>query len=128
MSGLDVRLLLSANSDSILVKWTVRSSFEDLLEAGVKIYLYPDGFLHGKVIISDDQLTTIGTANFDIRSFEENYEVNVLTYDSKITKELKQDFLIYCTKSKLLNYEHYLERPKSDRLKEGIAKVFSPIL
>ena len=128
MSGIDIRLLLSTNSDSLLVKWTVRSSFEDLLEAGVKIYLYPDGFLHGKVIISDDELATIGTANLDIRSFEENYEVNVLIYDSNITKELKQDFLKDCEKSEPLDYEQYLKRPKKERLKEGIAKVFSPVL
>ena len=128
MSGIDIRLLLSTNSDSLLVKWTVRSSFEDLLEAGVKIYLYPDGFLHGKVIISDDELATIGTANLDIRSFEENYEVNVLIYDSNITTELKQDFLKDCEKSEPLDYEQYLKRPKKERLKEGIAKVFSPVL
>ena len=128
MSGVDIRLLLSANSDSLLVKWTVRSSFEDLLEAGVKIYLYPDGFLHGKVIISDDELATIGTANLDIRSFEENYEVNVLIYDCKITTELKQDFLKDCIKSMPLDYEEYIKRPKTERLKEGIAKVFSPVL
>ncbi|WP_299107721.1 cardiolipin synthase [uncultured Winogradskyella sp.] len=128
MSGVDIRLLLSANSDSLLVKWTVRSSFEDLLAAGVKIYLYPDGFLHGKVIISDDELATIGTANLDIRSFEENYEVNVLIYDSNITTELKQDFLKDCKKSEPLDYEQYLKRPKTERLKEGIAKVFSPVL
>ena len=80
LSGVDVRLLLSAKSDSFLVKWTVQSYFEYFLEAGVKIYQYPDGFLHSKVIVSDDELTTIGTANLDIRSFEQNYEVNVLVY------------------------------------------------
>ncbi|WP_405572574.1 cardiolipin synthase [Winogradskyella sp. Asnod2-B02-A] len=128
MSGVDIRLLLSTNSDSLLVKWTVRSSFEDLLEAGVKIYLYPDGFLHSKVIISDDELATIGTANLDIRSFEENYEVNVLIYDGNITSELKQDFLKDCKKSEPLDYKQYLKRPKTERLKEGIAKVFSPVL
>jgi cardiolipin synthase len=128
MSGIDVRLLLSANSDSFLVKWNVRSHFEDLLEAGVKIYLYPDGFLHSKVIISDDALTSIGTANLDIRSFEQNYEVNVLIYDREITTELKQDFLSDCSKSSQMDYQQHLKRPKIERLKEGIAKIFSPIL
>ena len=80
LRGVGVRLLLSAKSDSFLVKWTVQSYFEYFLEAGVKIYQYPDGFLHSKVIVSDDELTTIGTANLDIRSFEQNYEVNVLVY------------------------------------------------
>ncbi|MCI2228338.1 cardiolipin synthase [Polaribacter sp. MSW13] len=128
MSGVDVRLLLSTNSDSFLVKWNVQSYFEGLLEAGVKIFLYPDGFLHSKVIVSDDALTSIGTANLDIRSFEQNYEVNALIYDSKISTELKQDFLIDCAKSSEINYQKYLKRPKTDRLKEGIAKIFSPVL
>ena len=128
MSGVDIRLLLSTNSDSFLVKWNVRSYFEDLLEAGVKIYLYPDGFLHSKVIISDDALTSIGTANLDIRSFEQNYEVNALIYDSKITIDLKQDFLTDCNKSTLMSYEQHLKRSKTERLKEGLAKVFSPVL
>ena len=128
MSGIDIRLLLSTKSDSFLVKWNVRSHFEDLLESGVKIYLYPDGFLHSKVIISDNELTSIGTANLDIRSFEQNYEVNALIYDKKITTELKQDFMKDCKKSSEMNYQQHLKRPKLDRIKEGIAKVFSPIL
>ncbi|WP_245585048.1 cardiolipin synthase [Psychroserpens burtonensis] len=128
MSGIDVRLLLSANSDSFLVKWNVRSYFENLLESGVKIYLYPDGFLHSKVIISDDTLTSIGTANLDIRSFEQNYEVNVLIYDREITTELKLDFLKDCNKSRQMDYQQHLKRSKTDRLKEGLAKIFSPVL
>lgn len=128
MGGVDVRLLLSSKSDSILVKWSVRSYFEVLLSAGVKIYLYPKGFLHGKMIISDDQLATIGSANMDIRSFEQNYEVNVLAYDAKLTQELKRDFLRDCEKSDRIDYREFLERPRMDRLKEGFAKIFSPIL
>ncbi|MGB3344205.1 MAG: cardiolipin synthase [Aequorivita sp.] len=128
LSGVDVRLLLSSNSDSHLVKWTVRSYFEDFLKAGVKIYLYPTVFLHSKVILSDDAITSIGTANLDIRSFEENYEVNVLIYDKRITADLKQDFLRDCKISHQINYQDYLKRSKVTRLKEGIAKVFSPVL
>ena len=128
LGGVDVRLLLSSNSDSVLVKWAVQSYFEDFLEAGVKIYLYPEGFLHSKVIISDDILTTIGTSNLDIRSFEQNYEVNILIYEKEFTKKLKQDFLMDCKISRQINYQDYLKRSKVARLKEGIAKVFSPVL
>ncbi|MFS4416449.1 cardiolipin synthase [Maribacter sp. 2307ULW6-5] len=128
LSGVDVRLMLSANSDSFLVKWSVRAYFEDFLEAGVKIYLYPDGFLHSKLMLSDDELTTIGTANLDVRSFEQNYEVNVLVYEREFTQQLKNDFLKDCEKSEQLDYQAYLKRPKPDRLKEGLAKIFSPVL
>ena len=108
MSGIDIKLLLSAKSDSFLVKWNVRSHFEYLLKSGVRIFLYPDGFLHSKVIISDNELTSIGTANLDIRSFEQNYEVNALIYDEKITTELKHDFLKDCKKSSEMNYQKHL--------------------
>ena len=128
LGGIDVRLMLPANSDSILVKWSVRSYFEDLLEAGIKIYQLQDGFLHSKVIVSDDELTTIGTANLDIRSFEQNYEVNVLVYEKEFAKTLRIDFLEDCEKSDQIDYHEYLKRPKIDRLKEGMAKVFSPVL
>ena len=128
LSGVDVRLMLSENSDGFLAKWSVRAYFQNFLEAGVKIYLYPNGFLHSKLMLSDDKLTTIGTANLDLRSFEQNYEVNVLVYERALTKELKNDFLNDCEKSKQLYYQAYLRRPMTQRFKEGLAKVFSPIL
>ena len=128
LGGVDVRILLSSNSDSFLVKWSVQSYFENFLEAGIKIYLYPDGFLHSKVMFSDDQLTTIGTANLDVRSFEQNYEVNILAYDKELTEQLKHDFLKDCKISQQMDYHEFKKRPKLDRLKEGFAKVFSPVL
>ena len=128
LGGVDVRLMLSTNSDSFLINWGVRSYFQDFLEAGVKIYLYPDGFLHSKMMLSDDELTTIGTANLDVRSFEQNYEVNILAYDKVLTEQLKNDFLKDCEISQQIDYHEFLKRSKADRLKEGLAKVFSPVL
>ncbi len=127
-SGIDVRLLVSAKADSILVKWSVRSYFESLLKAGVKIYQFPDGFLHSKIIVSDDKIVSIGTANMDIRSFEQNYEVNALVYDTKTAKLLQQEFLGEVEQSIVVDYETFKNRPYLDRLKEGIAKIFSPLL
>ncbi len=128
MSGVDVRLLLSEKSDNIIVRWCVRSYFERLLQAEVKIYLFPDGFLHSKTIVVDDTISSVGTTNLDIRSFEQNYEVNAVIYDDNFAKELKEVFLSDCDKSMLLNYDSYLQRPWLHKLKEGGAKIFSPIL
>ncbi|MEK6152214.1 cardiolipin synthase [Flavobacteriaceae bacterium 3-367] len=128
LSGVDVRLLISAQADSKLVNWSVRSYFESLLKAGVKIYLFPDGFLHSKIIISDDDISTIGTANIDIRSFEQNYEVNAVIYNRDFTVQLREDFIKDSTESTELNYEAYKKRPWAHKLKEGAAKIFSPIL
>ncbi len=127
-SGVDVRLLVSAKADSVLVQWSVRSYFESFLKAGVKIYLFPDGFLHSKIIVSDDNVVSIGTANMDVRSFEQNYEVNAMVYDTVTAKILKQEFLKEIDRSIPMAYEVFKNRPYLDKLKEGFAKVFSPLL
>lgn len=128
LSGVDVRLMVSENADNKIVSWSVHSYFEALLKAGIKIYLFPDGFLHSKIIVSDDTIATIGTANLDDRSFEQNYEVNAIVYDQEFAKLLKADFLKDAHISRLLSYHEYLKRPWINKLKEGFGKVFSPVL
>ena len=128
LSGVDVRLMISEKVDSKIVGWCVRSYFEALLKSGIKIYLIPDGFLHSKIIVSDDAISTIGTANLDDRSFEQNYEVNAILYDAPIAGFLKDDFLKDSNISRLLSYQEHLKRAWGDKLKEGFGKVFSPLL
>lgn len=128
LSGVDVRILVPAKSDSTIVKWGVQSYFEEMLRAGIRIYLYPDHFLHSKVIVVDDSIASVGTANFDIRSFEQNFEVNAVIYDKEVAKNLKQHILEDMSKSQELDLEKFRERHWTDRLREGLAKIFSPIL
>ncbi|WP_420601147.1 cardiolipin synthase [Flagellimonas sp.] len=128
LSGVDVRLLVSEHADSNLVGWTVRSYFEPLLKAGIRLFLFPDGFLHSKVIVSDDEIVSIGTANIDVRSFEHNFEVNALIFDRYFSQQLKADFLKDCARSRELTYHEHKQRSWGTRLKEGTAKIFSPIL
>jgi cardiolipin synthase len=127
-SGVDVRLMVSANADNKIVNWSVHSYFESLLKSGIKIYLFPDGFLHSKIIVSDNAISTIGTANLDDRSFEQNYEVNAIVYDQTFAQLLKEDFLKDANVSRMLSYQEYLQRPWSEKLKEGFGKVLSPLL
>ena len=128
LSGVDVRILTPARSDNPVVKWGIRSYFQSLLDAGVQVYLYPHGFLHSKIIVADDSVASVGTANLDIRSFEQNFEVNAVIYDSGIARQLKALFHQECWISTQLDPDTYSERPWMDRLKEGGAKIFSPIL
>ncbi|MFD0798723.1 cardiolipin synthase [Maribacter chungangensis] len=128
LSGVDVRIMISEKTDSTIVGWCVRSYFEAFLRAGVKIYLFPDGFLHSKIMISDDAIVSIGTANLDDRSFDQNYEVNAIVYDKAFAKLLKDDFLQDSEICSVLTYAEYLKRPWPDKLKEGFGKVFSPVL
>jgi len=79
-------------------------------------------------MVSDDAISTIGTANLDDRSFEQNYEVNAIIYDEPFAKLLKEDFLEDSNISRLLSYQEHLQRPWGDKLKEGFGKVFSPLL
>ncbi|NAS11937.1 cardiolipin synthase [Poritiphilus flavus] len=128
LSGVDVRLLVSTTSDSKIVGWSVSSYFESFLKAGVRIFQYPDGFLHSKVIVSDDHLSTVGTANLDDRSFHQNYEVNAVVYDKGFANFLREDFLKDSAKSQELIYSRFTERPWHHRLREGFARLFSPVL
>lgn len=128
LSGVDVKLLLSATTDSKVVDWCVRAYFEAYLKAGIKIYLYPYGFLHSKMVISDTKIASIGTANLDDRSLQQNYEVNVIIYDQKISADLKNDFLKNCSKSQEVDLDGFLQRSWRAKIREGSAKLLSPLL
>lgn len=128
ISGKEVRLLLPKHSDSKLVEWTIRSYLPELIKANIKVYLFDKGFLHCKMVLVDDEVASIGTANLDIRSFEQNFEVNVLMYDEDITRELKNHFLSYCSMSELYTEEDVKNRSHRTKILEGMARVFSPIL
>ena len=129
LSGVDVRLLMSSTTDMKLVDWCVRAYFESYLEAGIKIYLHPDGFLHSKVIMCDDEIASVGTANLDNRSLQQNYEANAIVYDAALCKQLKEHFMEDCSKSiKLEDFKAFSKRPWINKLIEGFAKLLSPIL
>ena len=128
LSGVDTRLLISKKSDSVLVRWCVRSYFEPLLKSGVRIFLFPEGFLHSKIMVSDNDISSVGTANIDIRSFEHNYEVNALVYDIEFAQMLKERFERDCGRSEELTYEQHLSRPLGHKLIEGVARIFAPVL
>src|SRR6056297_175790 len=129
LSGVDVRILMSSSTDIKLVDWCVRAYFESYLKAGIKIYLYDDGFLHSKVMLCDDEIASSGTANLDNRSLQQNYEAQVFVYDSVLCQQMKSNFLKDCEKSIILaDYEKYKERPWVKKLIEGFAKLLSPVL
>lgn len=128
LSGIDVRIIVPRNSESTMIHWTVQSFFSRFLSAGVKIYLFQEGFIHSKVIISDDSVCSIGTANLDIRSFEQNFEVNALIYDKEVTKTMKRQFAVFQKSSKMLTLEEHTARPNIDRVKEKLARLSSPLM
>ena len=128
LSGLDVRILLPARSDSKVVFWSSRSYVSELLEAGIRIYFYEKGFPHSKLLLVDGVLCSVGTANMDIRSFDQNFEVSALIYDEAITMDLQRSYLTDLQNSTEIILEEWEKRPKWDGVKESVAQIFSPLL
>lgn len=128
LANVDVRIMLPVKSDSLLLKYAGFSYIKQCLKAGIKIYLYTPGMLHSKVMIVDDSFVTTGSVNFDFRSFENNFEANLLIYDKSINREMKDIFfddLKHCYK---LNLTNWSKRPRWHRILESLLRLLSPIL
>lgn len=128
LSGKDVRLMIPNKPDHPFVYWATFSYVGELLKTGANIYIYQKGFLHAKMIIIDEKINSVGTANIDMRSFKLNFEVNAFIYDEPTSKELTQAFLQDMEHSVQLTQEMYDERSKLIRFKESISRLLSPIL
>jgi len=128
LSGVDVKLLLPERNDSWIVGRSSRSYLKELLEAGVHVYFYLKGFTHSKLMIVDDVFASVGTANMDIRSFNQDFEANALIYDESITRQLKQDYQGDIENSKEIFLESWEQRKMFDKMQESVARMFSPLL
>ncbi|WP_342514250.1 cardiolipin synthase [Sporosarcina sp. FSL K6-1522] len=128
LSGVDVRIMIPNKPDHMFVYWATYSNVGKLLKAGAKVYIYENGFLHTKQIVVDDEVSTVGTANIDVRSFKLNFEVNAFIYDRKKSHELAELFEQDMQLSTELTYEMYLQRSRTIKLKESISRLLSPIL
>lgn len=128
LAGIDVRLMLPARSDSKAVDLASHSFLGDMLLAGVHISRYTPGFLHSKLLIIDDDLTIVGSANMDFRSFEHNFEVNAFVYDSDFNARMSEVFLADEAHCQRLTPGEWFHRPRRRRLAESFMRVFSPLL
>ncbi|MDQ0481760.1 cardiolipin synthase [Guptibacillus hwajinpoensis] len=128
LSGVDVRLMIPNKPDHPFVYWATYSYVGELLKAGAKVYIYQNGFIHAKTIAVDGEISSVGTANIDVRSFRLNFEVNAFIYDEDISKQLEEVFINDMEKSVELTLEGYHERSMWIRFKESISRLLSPIL
>ena len=128
LGGVDVRILLPDKHDSWKVGHSSRSYLMEILEAGVKLYLFQKGFTHSKLMVVDDVFSSVGTANMDIRSFNQNFEVNALIYDEDVSLSMKKDFITDIEASHLLSIEEWKGRPFHHKVSESFARIFSPLL
>ncbi len=126
--GVRVVLVLPARNDSKLVAAVSRSHYASLLRAGVEIHEFLDGLLHAKTLTVDRRLALVTTANFDQRSFDLNYEVSTLIYDSDFASQLRFMQMGYVERSRRVGWERVAQRGLGTRLWENAAGVFSPLL
>src|SRR5699024_6576684 len=127
LSGIDVRIMIPSKPDHPFVYWATYSYIGNMLEAGAKVYIYQNGFLHAKTIMVDGKIASVGTANIDVRSFRLNFEVNAFMYSEEVTQRLLAHFEEDMKKSELLTYEAYQQRSAWIKFKESIARLISPI-
>ncbi|WP_127585367.1 cardiolipin synthase [Paenibacillus koleovorans] len=128
LSGVDVRVMIPNDSDHLFVHWASLYYVGELLEAGVKCYLYRKGFLHAKTMTVDGLMSTVGTANFDLRSLRLNFEANAVIYHAGTSRELHAIFERDMQDCKELTREEYDNRSLWHRLMESISNLLSPIL
>jgi len=128
LSDVDVRIIIPAHPDHPFVYWASLYYLGELLPAGIKCYKYEKGFIHSKLMIIDSQVSSAGTANMDMRSFELNFEVNAFIYDAETAKELQRQFLEDLEDCTEITKEDYDNRSQLTRVKESLSRLLSPLL
>jgi len=129
LSGVDVRIMIPCKPDHPFIYWAGYANVGWLLENGVRVFTYDDGFIHAKTIVVDGLVSSVGSANWDIRSFKLNFETNAFIYDRKTSEDMKKRFLNdvekHCTE---LTLKGYKARSNIIKMKETFALLFKEVL
>jgi cardiolipin synthase len=128
LRGVDVRILIPEKADSKLVTLAAYSYFTEVKSAGVRIFRYQDGFLHEKVMLIDDNAATVGTANFDNRSFRLNFEITALVIDPEFASNVERMFEDDFAASRVMAPDEYDNKPFWFRLAVRAARLTAPVL
>ena len=128
LSDIKIQLILPGVSDSYIINAASNTYVQELLDIGVEVYKYEKGFIHAKTMVCDDYVCFIGTANMDNRSFDLNFEVNALVYDTQLAKELNDNFEQDLKVSKQVNKIEWERRPLSVQLIEKLVNLFSALM
>ena len=128
LGGVDVRIMIPERADSRITHLATLSYLDELMACGVRIYRYKKGFLHSKLMVSDDTVSTVGSTNMDFRSFEHNFEVNAFMYDYGTAIRMKEIFLADQKDAELLQLKEWRLRPWYQKVKESVIRLFAPLL
>ncbi|MDL2256080.1 cardiolipin synthase [Parabacteroides sp. OttesenSCG-928-K15] len=127
LSGVEVRLMIPRRSDNFLVGAASRSFIRSLLESNVKVYLYTAGFLHSKLIVVDDSLAIIGSANMDTRSFELNFEDCAFIYNKETAQKAKEIFYADMQDACEVDIEKWMKRARWKHYFESLMRLMTPV-
>jgi cardiolipin synthase A/B len=128
MRGARVDLVIPMHTNHNLVDWVGHFYCHQLTQDGVHVHMHKSGLLHAKTLTVDDGLAMVGSANFDVRSFLLNFELNVLFYDAAVTDSLRNHQLQFLSESVEIVASAWQSRSRWERLGENFAKLLSPLL
>lgn len=127
-SGVEVNIMIPCKPDHIFVYWANYSYCGELLKSGARVFIYENGFLHAKTLMVDGEVATVGSANFDRRSFKLNFEANAVVYDEEFSTAMENRFREDLKWSRELTLKDYEARSALVRIKEAISRLLSDIL
>lgn len=128
LAKVDVRLMIPSHSDSRLLQYASQSYLKDILRAGIKVYFYQGGFLHAKSLIIDNEFSSLGSTNFDFRSFDHNFEINAFMYNADTNAQMKKIFINDMRQCRRITLSRWKRRPLTTKVAESFARLMSPIL
>ena len=127
-SGVDVRIMIPSMPDHMFVYWATYSYCGELIKSGARVYIYDGGFLHAKTLVVDGEVATVGSANFDRRSFKLNFESNAIIYDEQVAERMTEIFKEDIKRGHELTLQGYNERNIIIKFKEAVSRLLSDIL
>jgi cardiolipin synthase len=126
--GVDVRIILPAESNHILADWLSRGFYTQLLAGGVRLFLFKDAMVHAKTATIDGQWSTVGTANIDRVSLQGNYEINIETFSEAVAGQLEEIFGVDTGNCRELTLEEWRGRPAMMKFSETVLTPFRPLV
>jgi cardiolipin synthase len=129
LRGVEVILLTQRSPpDHWLPYWSSRYYWEELMDAGVRIFTFQAGMMHAKMIVADSAWVSIGSANFDIRSLSLNFEVSGISDDKQLVKRAEESLESHLARSREISLADFQGRDRIERAYEGFAHLFAPLL
>ena len=128
LRGVDVRIITTGKPDSLPVYLAAFHYIEQLRGLGIKFYEYKPGFLHEKVMLVDDELSTVGTPNFDNRSFRLNFEVTSVVVDQEFAREMEAMFEDDFAHAETIDPDSLKDRPLWWRVGVKLSRLAAPVL